>query len=196
MLNQEEYEAHCKMREEAMSVHDNYKPLAWDDEDVADEVINSFVDEPDEKTRLLEVLDNIFIEGNTVEYQVQDLYRNASPSLQADLEFAKGCIALDGICYEHAPEEVRRNRDLLIAASRTNGWALCAAPEQFKDDEEIVLECTKNKRNNFNHASDRIQDMCRGQDPVKYLESRQLADELKVALSSKAEVKQPKKLKL
>lgn len=195
MKTQKEYEEHLKMREELWVDYDRQATLQ---PTVEDEQVNGFIDSHEvdfdrhDKEAILTYLAN----DEHPEYRVQDLYKLTDPSLRSDVEVASRFISLDGICYEDAPADIKANKEILILASKTNGWALSAAPGHLQDDEDVVLQCTRNKRNNFGHASERIQEMCRGQDPVKYLESKMMADELKASLTNKAESKQQKKLKM
>lgn len=193
MKSQKEYEEHLKMRAELWADYDNQATLS-NSEGLDKGEIQIFIEEDLDRNNKESVLR--YLQNNEFkEYEVQDLYSLVSHELRCDVDIARHCISLDGICIEDAPEEIQSNREMVILAAKTNGWALSVAPDNLKDDEQVVLECVKEKKNNFMHASERIQEMCKGYDPVKYLESALMVKDFNASLSNKTSTKS-KKLKI
>lgn len=56
----------------------------------------------------------------------------------------------------HASDDVKRDRDVVLAAVRKNGNALYYADRVFRQDREVVIEAVQNYGFALEHASDRL----------------------------------------
>ena len=57
---------------------------------------------------------------------------------------------------ENAPEEIRRNRSIVLEALKNDGLALRFISTEFKNDREIVLEAVKSSGKALEYASDEL----------------------------------------
>ncbi|MBD97598.1 hypothetical protein CL648_02200, partial [bacterium] len=63
------------------------------------------------------------------------------------------CVVKNGRLLQHASEELKGNREVVLAAVRQDGYALEYASEELKGDREVVLEAVKQDGYALEHAS-------------------------------------------
>lgn len=94
-----------------------------------------------------------------------------------------------GIAY--LSDEFKNDREIVLAGVSRNGWNLGSVTSVLKADKEIVLAAVRQSSMAISHASKDIQDLCKGQDPVKVLESTIAHEKLQSTLAQKAPAKRP-----
>ena len=54
-------------------------------------------------------------------------------------------VQKDGLALQHAADEFKSDRGIVLAAVHSDGWALEYASDEFKSDPEIVLIAKANR---------------------------------------------------
>ena len=85
--------------------------------------------------------------GGTLELS---LYIRSTAAIEA-LE----AVIKDGRALEHASEELKHDREVVMEAVKQNGQALEYASEELQRDREVVMEAVKQKGNALEYASER-----------------------------------------
>eukprot|EP00971_Amphidinium_carterae_P256812 5099008-Amphidinium_carterae.2 len=75
-------------------------------------------------------------------YDVPKL-KHAPEECKRDPEVVLAAVRQDGFALEFAAEECKRDRDIVLEAVRQHGYALKFAVEEYKKDREIVLEAVR-----------------------------------------------------
>ena len=71
--------------------------------------------------------------------KLRPLLYNASEELKNDREFILAAVTQNGLALRYASEELKNNREIVLAAVTQNGWALIDASEELKGERDIVL---------------------------------------------------------
>ena len=61
-----------------------------------------------------------------------------------------------GIALEDAPEQFKKDKEIVMAAVARHGWAFEFASEEFKRDKDFVLEMVKTDGTALNYAADAV----------------------------------------
>ena len=84
------------------------------------------------------------------------LLKYASQELKADREIVLAAIKNHGCSLEYASEELKTDREVVLAAIKNNGESLKYASEELKTDRELVLAAVKNKGWSLVYASQEL----------------------------------------
>ena len=61
----------------------------------------------------------------------------------------KDTATKNGLELENLPKHFKKDREIVLAAVRNDGFAIADADSKFLDDKEIAIEAIKNNRNTF-----------------------------------------------
>ena len=67
----------------------------------------------------------------------------AADELKKDREIVLAAVKNDGLALEYAADELKKDRDFILAAVKINGLALEYASDELKKDRDIVLAAVK-----------------------------------------------------
>jgi lambda repressor-like predicted transcriptional regulator len=81
---------------------------------------------------------------------------NASEELKADKEIVMAAVEQNGNALEHASEELKADKEIVMAAVKENGYVLRDASEELKADKEIVMAAVEQNGDAFDYASEAL----------------------------------------
>lgn len=110
------------------------------------------------------------------------IYARKNPRMANDEKFKKLSAKCERFLY-FGSDEVKDNKELVLISVKQNGGTLAYASPRLKDDEEVVLEAVRALPYAINYASLRLQNLCKGNDAAKVLESKLLHDNLQSKLN-------------
>lgn len=67
-----------------------------------------------------------------------EAYRDAPEEVRADKEVTLAAVTAEGNALEHAPEALQRDKDVVLAAVRSTPYAFMHATEALRDDRDIL----------------------------------------------------------
>ena len=82
---------------------------------------------------------------------------NASDEVKADKEIVMAAVKEKGNALMHASEALKADKAIILAAVKENGNAFDYASEELKADKEIVMAAVKENRSALRYASDELQ---------------------------------------
>ena len=71
---------------------------------------------------------------------------NASPELRADRDIVLAAVKTSGYAMQHASSELRADRVFVLAAVASNGYALRHASPELRADRAVVMGALANNR--------------------------------------------------
>lgn len=71
-------------------------------------------------------------------------FENFPDNLKHDKEVVLAAVKNYGMALKYVPEELKNDREIVLNAVQSNGRALRVAPDELKNDREVVLEAVKN----------------------------------------------------
>jgi len=85
-----------------------------------------------------------------------NLLHAASDELKNDREVVLAAVNNEGFALEHASDELKDDREVVFAALSNHGWALDYASDELKNDREVVLAAVDNDGRALEDASDEL----------------------------------------
>ena len=82
--------------------------------------------------------------------------QHASEELKGDREVVMAALKQNGYALQHASEELKGDREVVMAAVKQNGYALRQACEELKGDREVIMAAVKQNGNALFYASEEL----------------------------------------
>ena len=80
----------------------------------------------------------------------------AAEELRADREVVLAAVRQHGRGLEYAAEELRADREVVLAVVRRDGWALGCAAEELRADREVVLAAVRQHGRGLGYAAEEL----------------------------------------
>lgn len=110
-----------------------------------------------------------------------------------DKDIVLTAIKQNGFALKYASEIHKKNKEIVLIAVSQNGFALKSASEDLKNDKEVVCAACIQSVAAILYVSKEIQNEIGENDPVKYLQSQKMYNELQIKIPLKEEVKKRKR---
>ena len=81
---------------------------------------------------------------------------NAPEDIKRDKEVVLAAVKKNGMALQYAAEEMRSDKEVVLAAEKENGGALIFAAEELKLDKDFILEAVKINGTALEHAADAL----------------------------------------